>query len=69
MIVTGDQARVAIEEIKKLTNWTYNKIASKAGISFAPFMNIVNEKTITPHDSTLESIDKLHQEIRDLHNN
>lgn len=63
MVRTGKQATKSMKKIRRKTNWSFRKIGSILGCSYATAFNIHEGNTKNPGDELMEAIAELEAEI------
>ena len=66
MIETGKQTIEAIKEIKRLTNWSNNRVADKTGLSGPTIMRLLAGEN-EPSLSTMSIIEAELKRVRKVH--
>lgn len=66
MIETTKQTIEALEEIKRLTEWTNRRLATKIGVPGSTVHRIINNGS-TPNLSTMGKVDVELRRVRRLH--
>ena len=61
MIISTIQAKEAIEEIMKRTNWTFSKVGRECGIHRFAIEKVITGQTKNMNDANLAKIDKLYR--------
>ena len=63
MLRTGKQARKALKEIKRKTDWSLRKIAISLDMSHAAVADLYKGATKNPSDEFMKAIDDLAAEV------